>query len=204
MVKLRPHILPVLALLLALLLGNAPLWAQDYTVNLKDTDIQELIKFVAEVTDTTIVVDPAVKGKVKVVSTKPVSASELYELFLSILEVHGYTAVRSCNFVRVIPSKDARSSPVAVRDKGTGITSEEYVTQVIRLENISAAKLIPVLRPLVPQQAHMAAYAPVTRSSFPMFLPISTRSRASSTAWINPQCKQRISSRCASLWQRTW
>jgi len=158
--KTRFHTVPMLALLLALLLGSAPLWAQDYTVNLKDTDILELIKFVAEVTDTTIVVDPAVKGKVKVVSTRPVSASELYELFLSILEVHGYTAVRSGNIVRVIPSKDARSSAVTVRDKGTGITSEEYVTQVIRLENISAAKLIPVLRPLVPQQAHMAAYAP--------------------------------------------
>ncbi len=158
--KTRFHTVPMLALLLALLLGSTPLWAQDYTVNLKDTDIQELIKFVAEVTDTTIVVDPAVKGKVKVVSTRPVSASELYELFLSILEVHGYTAVRSGNIVRVIPSKDARSSAVTVRDKGTGITSEEYVTQVIRLENISAAKLIPVLRPLVPQQAHMAAYAP--------------------------------------------
>jgi general secretion pathway protein D len=38
--------------------------------------------------------------------------------------------------------------------------NDEYVTQVIRLDNISAAKLIPVLRPLVPQQAHMAAYAP--------------------------------------------
>jgi len=154
------RIAPLLACLVALLLGSAPLRAQDYTVNLKDTDIQELIKFVAEVTDTTIVVDPAVKGKVKVVSTKPVSADELYELFLSILEVHGYTAVRSGGVVRVIQSKDARSAPVAVRDDGTGKASEEYVTQVIRLENISAAKLIPVLRPLVPQQAHMAAYAP--------------------------------------------
>ena len=149
-----------LAFLVVLLTGSAFLWAQDYTVNLKDTDIQELIQFVAEVTDTTIVVDPSVKGKVKVVSTKPVSSSELYELFLSILEVHGYTAVRSGDVVRVIQNKDARSAPVAVRDDSTGKTSEEYVTQVIRLDNISAAKLIPVLRPLVPQQAHMAAYAP--------------------------------------------
>ena len=119
-----------------------------------------MIKFVAEVTGTTIVVDPAVKGKVKVVSAKPVSKSELYELFLSILEVHGYTAVSSGGVVRVIQSKDARSSPVAVSDGDSGKASDEYVTQVIRLENISAAKLIPVLRPLVPQQAHMAAYAP--------------------------------------------
>jgi len=61
--------------------------------------------------------------------------------------------------VRVIPNKNARSAPVDVIS-GTSIINDEYVTQVIRLENVSAAKLIPVLRPLVPQQAHMAAYAP--------------------------------------------
>ena len=134
--------------------------AQDYTVNLKETDIQELIKFVSEATGTTIVVDPAVKGKVKVVSSKPVSSDELYDLFLSILDVHGYTAVRSGGIVRVIPSKDARSAPVGVSSERSLKNNDEYVTQVISLENISAAKLIPVLRPLVPQQAHMAAYAP--------------------------------------------
>lgn len=147
------------ALVLGLGTSLGTVFAQDWTVNLKETDIQELIKFVAEVTDTTIVVDPKVKGKVKVISNKPVSKEELYDLFLSILDVHGYTAVRSGNVVRVIPAKDARSAPVRVED-GKLETNDEYVTQVIRLENISAAKLIPVLRPLVPQQAHMAAYAP--------------------------------------------
>ena len=145
--------------LLSLSLLALSVAAQDWTVNLKETDIQELIKFVAEATNTTIVVDPKVKGKVKVISARPVSKSELYDLFLSILDVHGYTAVRSGNVVRVIQAKDARSSPVRVQD-GRLRENDEYVTQVIRLENISAAKLIPVLRPLVPQQAHMAAYAP--------------------------------------------
>ena len=134
--------------------------AQDYTVNMKDTDIQEFIKFVADITGSTIVIDPSVKGKVKVISSKPVSKAELYDLFLSILDVHGYTAVRSGAVIRVIPNKDARSAPVPV-DKGPSQrNNDEYVTQVVRLENVSAAKLIPVLRPLVPQQAHMAAYAP--------------------------------------------
>ncbi len=150
----------LLAVFITLLSGAGTVVAQDFTVNLKETDIQELIKFVAEATGTTIVVDPSVKGKVKVVSSKPVSRDELYELFLSILEVHGYTAVRSGGVIRVIQSKDARSAPVQVRDGGSGLTSDEYVTEVIKLDNISAAKLIPVLRPLVPQQAHMAAYAP--------------------------------------------
>ena len=146
-----------LALLVVLCVPYAV--AQDFTVNLKDTDIQEFIEFVADVTETTIVVDPSVKGKVKVISSKPVSKSELYDLFLSILDVHGYTAVRSGAVVRVIPNKNARSAPVDVIS-GTSVINDEYVTQVIRLENVSAAKLIPVLRPLVPQQAHMAAYAP--------------------------------------------
>ncbi len=150
---------PLRAALLCLLFAAVPAAAQDWTVNLKETDIQELIKFVAEATNTTIVVDPKVKGTVKVVSAKPVSSNELYDLFLSILDVHGYTAVRSGNVVRVIQSKDARSAPVRVETAGVR-ANDEYLTHVIRLENISAAKLIPVLRPLVPQQAHMAAYAP--------------------------------------------
>jgi general secretion pathway protein D len=156
----RFRIVTVLVMLLALLFGGVPLQAQDFTVNLKDTDIQELIKFVADATGKTIVVDPTVKGRVRVVSSKPVSASELYELFLSILEVNGFTAVLSGDVVRVIQNKDARSAPVGVSDGRALITSDEYITAVIRLDNISAAKLIPVLRPLVPQQAHMAAYAP--------------------------------------------
>ena len=155
---LRALRIPLFYLLAALWAAVAS--AQNFTVNLKEADIQELIKFVAEATDTTIVVDPAVKGKVKVVSSRPVSRTELYDLFLSILEVHGYTAVRSGGVVRVIQSKDARSAPVTVRDDEGRRGNDEYVTQVMRLKNISAAKLIPVLRPLVPQQAHMAAYAP--------------------------------------------
>ena len=134
--------------------------AQEYTVNLKDTDIQEFIKFVADVTGTTMVIDPNVKGKVRVISSKPVSQAELYDLFLSILDVQGYTAVRSGQVIRIVPSKDARSSPVPIMEDQAAVGNDEYVTQVIRLDNISAAKLIPVLRPLVPQQAHMAAYAP--------------------------------------------
>ncbi len=134
--------------------------AQEYTVNLKDTDIQEFIKFVADITGTTMVVDPNVKGKVRVISSKPVTQPELYDLFLSVLDVQGYTAVRSGQVIRIVPSKDARSSPVPIMEDQASVGSDEYVTQVIRLDNISAAKLIPVLRPLVPQQAHMAAYAP--------------------------------------------
>lgn len=134
---------------------------QTWTVNFKDTDIEEVIRFVAKITDKTIIIDPAVKGKVQVVSSRPVTSAQLYELFLSILDVQGFAAVESGNVTRIIPAKDARSAPVPVRQSNApAMINSETITQVIQLENISAAKLIPVLRPLAPQQAHMAAYTP--------------------------------------------
>lgn len=133
---------------------------QTWTVNFKETDIHELIRFVGKASGKTMIIDPKVKGKVQVISASPVNRAQLYELFLSILEVHGFAAVESGEVTRIIPSKDARSSPVPVVSQFANSQSSEVITEVIQLENISAAKLIPVLRPLAPQQAHMAAYAP--------------------------------------------
>ena len=107
--------------------------AQDFTVNLKDTDIQEFIEFVANVTETTIVVDPSVKGKVKVISSKPVSKAELLRFIFIDSRCAWLHAVKSGAVVRVIPNKNARSAPVDVIS-GTSAINDEYVTQVIRLE----------------------------------------------------------------------
>lgn len=145
------------ALLATLWLALAPIAVADqWKINFNETEINELVKFVADATGLTIVVDPKVKGKVKVISTKAVNTEELYELFLSILEVHGFAAVKSGDVLRIVPTKDARSLPVPV----SGGSGGEIVTHVIQLKNVAAAKLIPILRPMVPQQAHMAAYAP--------------------------------------------
>ncbi len=134
-----------------------------WTVNFNNTDIRELIKFVADATGKTIIVDPKVKGKVEVVSQRPLSTDELYKLFLSILKVHGYAAVESGNVLKIIDEKGARTQASEVtqnEETASGGESAGYVTHVIQLDNVAAAKLIPVLRPLVPQQAHLAAYAP--------------------------------------------
>jgi general secretion pathway protein D len=131
---------------------------QTWTVNFKDTDIQEVIKFVADVTGKTMVVDPRVKGRVKVISSERMNREELYSFFRAILEVHDFTLVEVGDVVRIIPLKDARSSPLPVGDAGD--VTEGFVTEVIQLSNIAAAKVLPVLRPLVPQHSHLAAYDP--------------------------------------------
>jgi len=156
-------VIPRVLLLLALAISVQPALSQEpdeWVVNFNEIDIQELVRFVAKATNRTVIINPKVKSKVRVVSSKPVGREELYGLFLSILEVHGFAAVESGNVTRIIPAKDARTAPVRVVSGSSPEVSSEFITQVIELKNISAAKLIPVLRPLSPQQAHMAAYAP--------------------------------------------
>lgn len=147
----------VMVLALGLPTTGLVLAEENWTVNFKNTDIRELIKFVGNATGKTIIVDPKVKGKVDVVSKDPLSTQELYALFLSILKVHGFAAVESNGVLKIIDEKGARTQASEVSAKGE---SAGYITHVIQLENVAAAKLIPVLRPLVPQQAHLAAYAP--------------------------------------------
>ncbi len=133
---------------------------QTWTVNYKDTELEEIVRFVAQVTGKTIIVDSKAKGRVQVISSQPLNKDQLYDLFLSILDVNGFTAVESGGVVKIIPSRDAKSSGAPVVSGSTQRENSETVTEVIQLKNISAATLIPVLRPLAPQQAHMAAYAP--------------------------------------------
>ena len=132
-----------------------------WTVNFKDSDIHEVIKFVADATGKTLVVDPQVKGRVKVISATPLDSEQLYNLFLSVLEIHGFTAINVGDIVRVIPIKEARTTPAPIADGDVGDQgSDAQITQVIQLHNIAAVKVLPVIRPLVPSHAHLAAYAP--------------------------------------------
>lgn len=134
-------------------------WAQQtWMVNFKDSDIQELIKFVADVTGRTVIIDPRVKGRIKVISSKPMNEAELLQMFRTVLEMHDFSMVEVDGVLRIIPLKDARSSPVPVV---SGNSAEKgYLTQVIQLQNIAAAKILPSIRPLVPQHSHLSAYDP--------------------------------------------
>lgn len=153
-------LLSPLVLLPTAALAQSPAQEQTWTVNFKDAELEELVRFVAQATQKTIVVDPKTKGRVQVISSEPLNRQQLYDLFLSILEVNGFAAVESGNLIKIIPARDARSAGAPVVSAERSRDNSEIVTEVIQLENVSAATLIPVLRPLAPQQAHMAAYAP--------------------------------------------
>jgi general secretion pathway protein D len=147
--------------LLALALSHSTAQAQagGITLNLKDADIRTLIETVSEATGRNFVIDPRVKAKVTVVSSRPMNKADLYQVFLSILQVHGYSAVQVGDVTKIVPDVNAKQGPVPVTEPAHPGNGDELVTRVIKVENVPAAQLVPILRPLIPQQGHLAAYA---------------------------------------------
>jgi general secretion pathway protein D len=135
-----------------------PAQAETVTLNLKDADISALISTVAEVTDRNFIIDPRVKGKVTVISTRPMDSDEVYQVFLSILKVHGFAAVPSGEVIKIVPDVNAKQDGIPTASDDTPGRGDEMVTRVVQVDNVAAAQLVPILRPLVPQQGHLAAY----------------------------------------------
>lgn len=149
------------ALVLALLPGSLPRAADKPTItpNYKDADIRQVIEAVGEVTGKNFILDPRVKAQVTMLSASPMTPEAFYEAFLSILQVYGFVAVPSGNVVKILPEGNARTLPGAESD-ASAQRPDDLVTRVVAVENVSAAQLVPILRPLIPQFGHLAAHPP--------------------------------------------
>jgi len=152
----RSRILSVLlGSLLALAAQAAPV-----TLNLKDAEINALVESMSVLTGKNFIVDPRVKGRVTIISSKPMDERELYEVFLAVLGVHGFAAVPSGNVIKIVPAAGAKQESIPTVDRQKGIEPDQIVTRVIQVQNVSAAQVVPILRPLIPPQGHLAAYTP--------------------------------------------
>ena len=145
---------------LAGLLSISPAAAQQPTItpNYKDADIRQVIEAVGEVTGKNFILDPRVKAQVTMLSSVPMTPDAFYEAFLSILSVYGFVAVASGDVIKILPDANARQVPGAEFESGMPRRADDIVTQVIAVENIAAAQLVPILRPLIPQYGHLAAH----------------------------------------------
>jgi len=138
----------------------APLaWGQQATItpNYKEADIRQIVEAVGEVTQKNFIIDPRVSAKVTMLSSTPMSPDAFYEAFLSILQVHGYVAVTSGDLIKIVPDATARqyAGPLGTTGAAGG---DDIVTQVVQVQNVGAAQLVPILRPLIPQYGHLAAH----------------------------------------------
>ncbi len=132
--------------------------AEQITLNLNNADITALIKTVSEHTGKNFVIDPRVTGKVTVISSHPMDRDEFYEVFLSILEVHGFSTIPAGDVIKIVPDVKAKQAGIPTVSFDDELPGDQIVTRIIQVKNINSAQLVPILRPLVPQQGHLAAY----------------------------------------------
>jgi general secretion pathway protein D len=127
-----------------------------YVLNVRDADVRAFVADAAEVTGRTFIVDGRVQGKVSVVSDRPLSRSEYFEVFLSTLRANGLVAVPTGNGgFRIQPAEGAAAQPTRIGSKGAA--RNQMVTEVIRLRSIDAAQAVETLRPLVSREGSLTA-----------------------------------------------
>ncbi|MEP2989912.1 MAG: type II secretion system secretin GspD [Parasphingorhabdus sp.] len=132
----------------------SPVQAQ-HTLNVRDADIRAFVQDAARVTGRTFILDSRVQGKVSVVTDRPLSRSEYFEIFLSTLRANGLVAVPTRGGYRIQPADGAATQPTKIGSRGS--PSNQFVTEVVRLKSIVATEAIETLRPLVSKQGSITA-----------------------------------------------
>ena len=155
MKRIPRHIAILLMFMGMVCLPILTLAQQTWEMNLRGADIRELINKVSEISGRSFVLDPRVRGEVTVIAPQPLDAEGVYELFLSVLRVHGYAAIDSEVGTKIIPQATARQT-IPVADPRF-LSGEVLVTEVIPVANVQAASMVDILRPLVAQHGHVAA-----------------------------------------------
>ncbi|MCF6178621.1 MAG: type II secretion system secretin GspD [Geopsychrobacter sp.] len=128
------------------------------SLDFKDIELRDLIKTIAEMTGRNFVYDERVRGKVTIISPSTMSKEEAYQLFLTVLNVKGFTLVESGRVNKIVPLQTARQNNLPVSDEQKG---ESYVTRLIQLDNADAQALASsVLMPLIPKTSNLTVYLP--------------------------------------------
>ena len=117
--------------------------------------ITQLIATVSRSSGKKFIIDPRVRGDVSLVGINPSSVS--YAELLTILHLHGFVAGEQGGIVLVVPDASARTMPSPLLTEKETRPDAEIVTDTMQVKNAPAGLLVPLLRPMLPQYAHLAA-----------------------------------------------
>ncbi|WOE77408.1 type II secretion system secretin GspD [Pseudomonas protegens] len=126
--------------------------AQQWTLNMKDAELRDLVNEVGQITGKTMILDPRLNGKVTVQSSTAMDQTGIYSLFLTALRSQGYVAMDQGDRVLILPVAEAKTK---AHVEPTG-ASDEFITNVIELSNSNASEVAAAVRPLVAADAYMA------------------------------------------------
>lgn len=136
-----------------------PLKPGEMLFNFQDADIHALVKTMSAITGRNFLIDPRVKGKVTIISSKPVKKEAAYQIFLSAIKAAGFSAIEGPGgVVKIIPEAEAKQGAWLSKDDPK--RSDQWITHVVSLQNVSAAQMVQFLRPMMSPHALISPYAP--------------------------------------------
>jgi general secretion pathway protein D len=137
--------------------------ADDYiTLNFSNIDISALVKVMSEFTRKNFILDEKVAGKVTLMTPTKISPEEAYQVFLSALEIKGFTAVEDGSIIRIVSTTLVRTSGLRVMQDGD-MKGEGYVTKLIRMNYVNPQEIVRALAPLITKDGNLIAH-PATNS----------------------------------------
>lgn len=150
--------LRAIALCLALLglptAASAEQAEERWTINMRDADINDFVEQIANISGQTLILDPRIKGQVSVISQAPLNLTEVYQLFLSVMATHGYSVLTEGDQARIVPNAEAKTES---SDNANLTGPDALETRLLQVQQTPVSELIPLIRPLLPQYAHLAA-----------------------------------------------
>ncbi|MBW1746387.1 MAG: type II secretion system protein GspD, partial [Deltaproteobacteria bacterium] len=131
------------------------------SIDFNNVDISVFIKFISELTGKNFVIDQRVRGAVNIISPSKISIDEAYKVFESVLEVHGYSTVKSGKIIKIVPSPDARSKNIETMFKEeTRSPEDKVVTQLVHLKYANPGEVKKLFAPLISKSSLVLAYSP--------------------------------------------
>jgi general secretion pathway protein D len=140
---------------------NAAARGRFIVLNFDNADIETVVHAASEIVGFNYVLAPDVRGKVTVQTSGRIPQEDVFGVLLAILEVHGFTAVKSGNLYKIIKIEGARERAVPLIAGDTADPSraeDEVITQIVPIRYASVTDLNSLLRPLMSARGSLIAH----------------------------------------------
>jgi general secretion pathway protein D len=138
--------------LLSFLLFSIHSYAQDtFLLNYQDVDITKVTQDISKFSKKTLILDPRVKGRISIFSDSILSAEQVWNVYLSTIQVHGFAALAEGGVVRIVPENEA------TRDLNESISQSSIETKIFTLKNRSAGEILSQIKPITGRQSHLSS-----------------------------------------------
>jgi general secretion pathway protein D len=125
-------------------------------LNFQNADVRDIAQFMAKITGKNIIVDSAVRGKITIEFSKPVSVKRAWDIFTSALSMHGFGAVEEKGVVKILPISEAITVAKVKRRPSEG----ELVVLVYNLRHTDAQTAMNAIRPFLSSFARVSVHMP--------------------------------------------